>query len=301
MRGTWKRIGIRRMIGTALVVAAGTVLGNGVAASAHDRGAQKPAPERAASASVLQSDPTVSPPATTAHLTQPVVILYGDSLAWEAADAFVAAFAGRPGVQVITRTYGGTAICDWLDEMHDDAATLAPGAVVLEFSGNNLTHCMEDADGRGLTGDAYWARYRADAQAAIDTFAPHNTRVYLAGAPISHDQEARGDFHGGLVNAMYEQLASERVGVMYVDAGAAVLDHGRWTATLPCVPGEPCTGGTDRAGRAVNLVRAPDGGHFCPANEEAKRGVVDACPVWSSGAFRYGNAMARPVLAALSA
>jgi hypothetical protein len=301
MRGTWKRIGIRKMIGMALVLAAGTVLGTGGAASARSQGPHKPAPGRAASASVLQSDPTVSPSTPTAPLANPVVILYGDSLAWEAEDAFVAAFAGRPGVQVITRTYGGTAICDWFDEMHEDAATLAPGAVVLEFSGNNLTPCMEDADGRGLTGDAYWARYRADAQAAIDTFAPHNTRVYLAGAPISYDQEASGDFHGGLVNAMYEQLAGEQVGVMYVDAGAAVLDHGRWTATLPCVPGEPCTGGTDRAGRAVNLVRAPDGGHFCPASEEAKRGVVGACPVWSSGAFRYANAMARPVLAALSA
>ena len=33
----------------------------------------------------------------------------------------------------------------------------------------------------------------------------------------------------------------------------------------------------------------------------AKRGVVEACPVWSAGAFRYAYAMAQPVLAALSA
>ena len=37
-----------------------------------------------------------------------------------------------------------------------------------------------------------------------------------------------------------------------------VLDEGRWTNTLPCVPGEPCEGGTDAAGRPVNVVRAPD-------------------------------------------
>jgi hypothetical protein len=228
------------------------------------------------------------------------VILYGDSLAWEAEDSFVGRFADRPGVQVLTRTWGGTAICDWLDEMQADAAAFSPGAVVLEFSGNNLTPCMQDAGGHGLVDDAYWAHYRADAQAAIEIFAPSNTRVFLAGAPISRVQALTRDFHGGMVNAMYEEIAAEHSGVVaYVDAGAAVLDQGRWTATLPCLPAEPCTGGTDLLDRGFNLVRAPDGGHFCPAAEEAKRGVVAACPVWSSGAYRYGNAMAAPVLATL--
>jgi hypothetical protein len=158
---------------------------------------------------------------------------------------------------------------------------------------------MQDASGHGLVDDAYWARYRADTQAVIDLFAPSKTLVYLAGAPISQHQQLTGDFHGGLVNAMYADIAAEHDEVEYVDAGAAVLDQGRWTPTLPCVPGEPCTGGTDLLDRGFNVVRAPDGGHFCPAAEEAKRGVVEACPVWSSGAYRYGVAMAAPVLAAL--
>jgi hypothetical protein len=102
-----------------------------------------------------------------------------------------------------------------------------------------------------------------------------------------------------MVNAMYEAIAAEYPGVFYVDAGAAVLDYGRWTPSLPCLPTEPCTGGTDLLDRGFNLVRAPDGGHFCPASEDAKRGVVAACPTWSSGAYRYGNAMAAPVLSAL--
>jgi hypothetical protein len=202
-------------------------------------------------------------------------------------------------VEVLTRTHGGTAICDWLDEMQDDAARLAPGAVVLEFSGNNLTPCMQDAAGRGLEGDAYWARYRADTEAAIAIFGPTNTRVFLAGAPMSRVQATTGDFHGGLVNAMYAEIADQHDRTAYVDAGAAVLDHGRWTPTLPCLSTEPCIGGTDLLDRGFNEVRAPDGGHFCPASEDAKRGVVAACPVWSSGAYRYGNAMAAPVLSAL--
>jgi len=298
MRGTRKQIGIAAMLITATLVVGAVMLGSGIAAGTRNAAPQKAsAPARVSATEAGTRTTTASSPAPLAN---PVVILYGDSLAFEAADSFVGAFAGKPGVQVLTRTDGGTAICDWFDAMRRDAATLAPGAVVLEFSGNALTPCMQGTDGKALSGEAYWEHYRADAQTAISIFAPARSRVYVAGSPISRVQEATGDFHGGLVNAMYEELASEHADVAaYVDAGAAVLDHGDWTATLPCLPNEPCTGGTDLRNRGVNVVRAPDGGHFCPASEEAKRGVVAACPVWSSGAFRYGNAMAAPVLAAL--
>jgi hypothetical protein len=295
MRGLRKRIGA--VAGAAALVTASAVLSTTLAAGTADArtpGAQK-APVKA---QAVPAEPVAAAPTP---LTKPLVILYGDSLAWEAEESFVDAFAAEPGVQVLTRTMGGTAICDYFDAMRRDAETLAPGAVVLEFSGNALTPCMEDANGHGLEGDDYWAHYRADAQTAIQIFAPHGTRLFFAGAPISRLQAITGDFHGGQVNAMYEEIARVHPNVSYVDAGSAVLDGGRWTATLPCLPGEPCTGGADGIGRAVNLVRAPDGGHFCPAAEEAKRGVVGACPVWSSGAYRFAVAMAQPVLAALSA
>jgi hypothetical protein len=46
----------------------------------------------------------------------------------------------------------------------------------------------------------------------------------------------------------------------------------------------------------VNIVRAADGTHFCPAPVTVVRGVTGACPVWSSGAFRFGTAMAEPLI-----
>ena len=79
-----------------------------------------------------------------------------------------------------------------------------------------------------------------------------------------------------------------------------MLRDGRWTETLPCLPTEPCTGGRDASGTPVNVVRAPDGAHFCPGAPAAVRGVTAACPVWSSGAWRFGNAMAAPVVAELT-
>jgi hypothetical protein len=36
---------------------------------------------------------------------------------------------------------------------------------------------------------------------------------------------------------------------------------------------------------------------FCPAAPEAVNGVTGECPVWSSGAFRFGTVMAGAVVA----
>ncbi len=240
-----------------------------------------------------QADSEVRP------LAHPVVVLYGDSLAWEAQDAFVEALGDRTGLTVVVRTFGGTAICDWLGTMADDATSLSPGAVVVEFSGNTMTPCMQDTAGQPLAGTAFVERYTADAEAVIATFAPTGAQIVFAGAPISRSAEESGDFNGGRLNDLYERIGRIHDGVRYFDAGASVLASGHWTATLPCLPGEPCTGGFDAAGQPVNVVRAPDGGHFCPASKDAVRGVTGACPMWSSGAFRYGSALAHPVIESL--
>ena len=77
--------------------------------------------------------------------------------------------------------------------------------------------------------------------------------------------------------------------VEYVDAGRAVVEGDRFTATLPCLPSEgPAEGCVDGRIR----VRALDGVHFCPVREGPG---TDHCPVYSSGAVRFGLAMAGPL------
>lgn len=256
--------------------------------------------DRAEAAGSPSSVPTGPWSAPVRPLDRPVVVLYGDSLAWEARHVFEHTLADEP-VEVVTRTFGGTAICDWLDEMADDAATLRPGLVILEFVGNNYTPCMQDASGAPVVGQALVDRYGDDAAAAVATFASADTEVVFAGAPISQPATATLDLHLAPLNAVYEELARELDGVGYTDAGAAVLDDGTWTATLPCLRIEPCADGDGESGAGHNVVRAPDGLHFCPANEDAPRGVTGDCPVWSSGAFRFGAALAEPVLDRLAA
>ncbi len=230
-------------------------------------------------------------------LTRPAVVLYGDSLGWEARHAFADSFADRPDVEVYTRTFGGTAICDWLAAMADDAASLAPGIVVIEFSGNNFTPCMHGTDGVPVTGPAIAERYAVDASAVIATFAPIGTHVVFASAPLSGPTPQAV----GRINDVYRAVAARHDGVWFADAGAAVLSGDEYTITLPCLSSEPCEGGYNSDGLPVNVVRAPDGIHFCPVSGEAVAGVTDDCPVWSSGAYRYGRALAQPVIEALGA
>src|SRR4051794_36845614 len=92
------RVGIAVIFGIAALVVAGGMLGTATTAGARTTGAKQGAKAAA------PSTPVVVP------LSKPLVILYGDSLAWEAEGTFVGAFAGQHGVQILTRTYGGTAI-----------------------------------------------------------------------------------------------------------------------------------------------------------------------------------------------
>ena len=228
-------------------------------------------------------------------LSRTRVLLYGDSLAWESQTPFAAALTSAGVGQVTTRTFGGTAICDWFAQMRADETALRPDAVVLEFSGNALTPCMRGPDGAPLTGLGYFYKYAADAQAALRIFTPSGALVYFAGAPISHRAELAHDPTTPALHAIYRNVAASSPLGRYIDAAAVVTDHGAWTATMPCLGGEPCTGGRDASGTAVNVVRAPDGAHFCPGAPAAVRGVTLTCPVWSSGAWRFGTAMADPV------
>jgi hypothetical protein len=220
------------------------------------------------------------------------VILYGDSLAFEARDVFALSLQRGDDVEVVDRTYGGTAICDRLDRMRHDLHDLQPSAVVLEFVGNNVTPCMRGPTGP-LTGEDLLRKYRDDARAATGIFAGAGVRVYWIGAPSTATTEEpvfAGVRHGYQAESGRLTFATPPLPrVRYVDAGLAVLDGGRFAATLPCLPsegaGEGCVDGHIP-------VRALDGLHFCPVR--AGPGD-DRCPIYSGGAVRFGLAMAQPI------
>ncbi len=206
---------------------------------------------------------------------RPPVILYGDSISYEAQGAFAWEL---PGVDVIQSNFPTTAVCTYLDQMAGDIDRYHPAAVVLEFAGNSITPCMG-----GLTGQALIDKYAADAEAATAIFASRGIPVYWMSAPLLPGWPF--DPTPGL-RTVYRDLAA-RWGslVSYTDAGQSVLANGAYTDTLPCLswegPAQGCQGGQI-------VVRSPDRVHFCPVGGAP-------CPVYSSGGWRFGTAMAAPV------
>lgn len=220
------------------------------------------------------------------------VVLWGDSLAYESAGAFVRILRGI-GVEAGHRTFPGTAPCDWLDDILARAAEGPLGSAVLEFSGNAFTPCMRRGDGGPLSDAGVLASYRRDLEAAAGALLAAGARVYLVAAP-TFAGEVPGDRHD-LVRGLIRRLAGERPGLHVIEAGSAVTDGGAFTSTLPCRPWERA----DEECRANRVtVRSPDGIHFCPRAAGDALGLIASCPVRSPGAERFGYAMAVPVAAA---
>jgi hypothetical protein len=215
------------------------------------------------------------------------IALYGDSLSMQAAQDFQFLVV-EAGDTTLLGAYNGLAPCDVLPRLAGDAASWHPDVALLEFTGDDLTPCMKPYP---VGTPAYYAKYRQDATTAVRTLRSDGVQVVLIGAPLDKDPGLAQNVQR--LNAMYASLASSIPGVRYVDAGDAVLANERFTWTLPCLPAEPCTGPG-----GMNVVRSPDGIHFCPTGATAVQGPYDVCPVYSSGAYRFASAELQAALGA---
>lgn len=241
-----------------------------------------------------------------AESTRPVVLVFGDSLAWEASDHLQTLFAADVDVRLAVA--GGTAICDYSAEVRRAAATLHPRMVVLAFSGNSLTTCMLPPP--GTPNDQRWivAKYRRDLATIVDALGPMGVSMTVVGAPPRLDRVADPVLRpevwtvGALptnmvsvetnVNAVYEGAAvdarSRGFDVGYVDGGRWLKSPaGGWTKVLPCAVFDPASACAD----GLVTVRSFDLVHFCPVIPTATEGVVQRCPVYSGGAVRYAVAI----------
>lgn len=237
--------------------------------------------------SCSNSAPKASSTTSTTTSAETQIALFGDSLAWEAQPYWIELARQLKDGPHTYDSFGGTAICDWLTRMSEVEAQYHPSAVQLQFSGNNLSPCM---DGYKLYSSRYYEKYKSDALAAIKIFTTGRAHVFLVGAPITRSDQSVPDWQR--LNQLYQQIAAaDPEHVTDVDAGAAVEGPGHtYTDTLPCLKDEPCTGPVVD-GVHTNIVRSPDGTHFCPVEEGDEAGVVGKCPVYSSGAYRYAKAM----------
>jgi hypothetical protein len=67
----------------------------------------------------------------------------------------------------------------------------------------------------------------------------------------------------------------------------------KWSMTMKCLATETAAMGCGTDGRI--LVHAPDGLHFCPTGYADYAAFLAGCSVYSSGALRYGRAVAAAI------
>lgn len=220
--------------------------------------------------------------------------LFGDSLAVQAEPYFSLLTQAGGKAKVSNFTYGGTAACDWLPTMRKFARTEHPQAVVIEFAGNASTSCMF---GHTPGSRDTLQSYGSEITQAIQAFLAVGAHVFLAGTPITRKQWMGHDRGWDDLNRAFAALAARYPkGVTYIDAGVSVEGpRHSFVSKLPCLYFEPCNGPTI-AGVGTNVVRSPDGVHFCPTSTTNAKGRTHRCPVYSSGAFRFAVAMASPVI-----
>jgi hypothetical protein len=219
--------------------------------------------------------------------TPPRVNVYGDSLSFESQQELERRFRGEARLTSVAQ--GGAALCDALPVIEQDLDRRKPAVALIQFSGNNITDCMQLAPGQPLEGQDLVAKYAADAELAVAQLRARDVRVFLVGSPV-----ARSAASITAINAEFQRIAQRWEatggGVSYVDAGAAVLaPDGSYTPTLPCLPDETAAMGCNGGQIAV---RSPDGLHFCPSST----GGTEPCPAYASGARRFADAMAAPVI-----
>jgi hypothetical protein len=148
-------------------------------------------------------------PIRAAFRSDPRVVVYGDSLTWEAR-RYIPALAAQMHVQVTVYSFPGTAICDWFPDMWRRLPAERPTVVVDAFYGNSWTNCMKDSHGIALAGSATASRYKRDARAAAAIAMASGANVVFVGAPRTRLQMSDPDWQR--VRNQFRVVAAEHPG-----------------------------------------------------------------------------------------
>lgn len=255
---------------------------------------------------------------------KPIVYVYGDSLTWESQDYINFLANTKFDTRVISM--GGTAVCDYSNSIVSDAERDRPAMVVLAFTGNAMTQCMNGFS----TETAIATKYIRDLTAIAERLKAVSVPLALVTPPPglkrensiattsgidaqavlnSSDSAQFGtqsesgyrigqlppgySSHTGLLVKTYRdwvdsfRLRGYDVGI--VDGTTPFMTpSGAWTKVQPCLPYETAAVGCTNG---TIDVRGGDMTHFCPEVSSSNNGVVVGCSKWSSGSWRYAAAI----------
>ena len=149
-----------------------TVTEGGPAPLRHDAGPHAPRRRRRLGLALASVAAVVAAGVAIGVVRQPpadpegLVILYGDSLSFEAHGAFADELASTTRSELISRIVPGTSPCDHRAAMEADRAE-RPDVVVIQFVGNNASSCSLGPTGERLVGQTLADRVEADVRAEV--------------------------------------------------------------------------------------------------------------------------------------
>jgi hypothetical protein len=240
---------------------------------------------------VLPTTTTTTTAPTTAPSTARTLVLYGDSLALQSRGEIRRRLGALlPGWNVILQVYGGTAQCDWHDDMAVDAAAHDVDVVVIAFSGNYMTNCITGVPPGSRN---RVAGYEADANWAVDFWRPKGASLLFVAGPTSvgvhvdpFPTNAPDPERWDAIRDVYARVGTQR-GVNVADEAPLFADPASqvYKTWMPCLVGE-CVPSVE-----WKPVRNADHVHFCV---DALVGP-DGCVNYSSGVVRYADPIVRGV------
>lgn len=231
----------------------------------------------------------------------PRIGLYGDSIALQASPWFNDAVraAGRTPMGT---SFPGVAACDALDWVRQDLrGPTPPAAIAVSVVGNSLTNCMRLADGtlaRPGTPE-FMDLYRVAITLIADETLAAGVPLVLAWGPPTTELGNEEWNEQMPIRSIARDVAAAHPNMSVVDAGAAVAPPGGgYTMYLPCLPDETAARGCENG--LIQTRVSEVNGHFSCRESEILLGWPRACPVYSSGARRYGEALGNAAVTALT-
>jgi hypothetical protein len=195
------------------------------------------------------------------------VMLLGDSILEQSADAAVAALAGH-GVRTTVDARGGTGLLngfDWMAHAAELVAAERPDVIVAVFSGNYFPPHVLGADGAEIFHGtpAFFAAWEAAADRFMAAVTATGAQVLWIKAPPMRAPYVSASNDG--VWAAYQRMALRWPQAHLLDAGAVLAGpDGRFALDVPACDG----------GRVA--VRDDDGVHLAPAGGVRLGGAIAA-------------------------
>jgi hypothetical protein len=244
----------------------------------------------AAAASIAATTPV---PAHASTLPPGTALIYGDSLTMESRYVIAGQALKKKGWNIVSRAYGGTGPCDWIQWLPADLAQWHPSVVAISTAGNaGQTTCM---NGTVIGSPDYFDKYRQHLDTFFALVTQTGARLVYFNAPPFGDP-AR-DAAARMLNQIAVELAYKYRGVSVSGTIRSTFGGNKYTAYKKCLATETAAQGCVNGLIPIRTVPpAPDAGlHLCPTGLLGTP-VIATCPEYSSGEVRWGRIVVNGVV-----